>query len=175
VLRASSGTPLLDPDGIIALREELAPLALILLPNAIEAGVLLGRPPAMTIAEMHEHAELLHCGFGPGVVLIKGGHVDTGDIVTEVSYYGDGHGGSSGGPRVRSVEMHGTGCTHSAAVAALLALGHELDSACSLANAYVADAIVASSALRPSAGRRSLNHIPFTGLHYDSGIARGIG
>jgi hydroxymethylpyrimidine/phosphomethylpyrimidine kinase len=53
---------------------------------------------------------------------------------------------------------HGTGCTLSAATAALLALGTELLDALTQAKAYVAASLQGSTGWRMGAGRGPLDH-----------------
>jgi hydroxymethylpyrimidine/phosphomethylpyrimidine kinase len=60
-------------------------------------------------------------------------------------------------PRVASRATHGTGCTFSAAVAAHLALGHDVFEAVRRAQAYVGEAIRRAPGL--GAGHGPLGHL----------------
>jgi hydroxymethylpyrimidine kinase/phosphomethylpyrimidine kinase len=141
VLRATTGAELLDHDGLAAVRDELLPLATIATPNAAEAGALLGWPAPATVDEMRAAAVALR-RMGPRWVLVTGGHVDAGDQCVDVLAGDDGV-RELRVPRVAAVAaaMHGTGCTLSAAIAALLALGHAVPDACARAQRFVSAAI----------------------------------
>ncbi len=143
VLAASAGGRLLDDDGLTVLRDELFPLARIITPNAIEAGVLLGRPAPATVAEMHDAARDLSA-LGPAWVLVTGGHVDAGDTCVDVLLERGGESHELRSSRERGPGRHGTGCTHSSAIAAMLAHGERVPVACEQAQAYVGGALIAS-------------------------------
>lgn len=151
VLIAKHGARLLAADAERALRERLLPRTAVLAPNLPEAEALTGmgaeskgdvRRMAMRLREM-----------GPAAVLIKGGHGD-GDAV-DVLY--DGvvfH--EFAAPRIESRHTHGTGCTHSAALTACLALGMPLPEAARRAQLFVAEAI--RTAPGWGGGNGPLNH-----------------
>jgi hydroxymethylpyrimidine/phosphomethylpyrimidine kinase len=61
-------------------------------------------------------------------------------------------------PRIESSNTHGTGCTFSAAIAAGLALGLELEEAVERAKTYLTKAL--SSGLELGNGHGPLNHFP---------------
>lgn len=118
VMVAKSGDRLLRDDAVAAVREALLPLATVVTPNIPEAEVLTGREIADERA-MEAAARALHA-LGPGVVVVKGGHL-TGDAV-DVVFDGE-HVERLRRPRVETTCTHGTGCTFSAAIAAWLAAG----------------------------------------------------
>lgn len=153
VMVASSGAVLLESDAINALRAELLPQATLLTPNAPEAGLLLGRPLRDRRALAPAARALL--GLGPSAVLLKGGHVGRGEV--EDHFLGPSGHRVFRHPRL-DVDGHGTGCTLSAAVAAGLARGFELEPAVAQAIAYVHRALLA--AYRPGKGSVSvLGHL----------------
>lgn len=136
VMIAKSRARLLDADAVDALRDRLLPLADIVTPNVPEAEALTGlvlrsvedlRGAARQLVEMGAHA-----------ALVKGGHLDgpatdvlwDGRRLVELTV-----------PRIASPHTHGTGCTLSSAIAARLALGDDLESACRAAKHYVTNAI----------------------------------
>lgn len=149
VLRATSGARLVDDDGIGTIRIELLPIATIVTPNAAEAGALLGTPPPASIAQMRDAASALR-DLGPRWVLVTGGHVDAGDDCVDVLAGEDGI-RELRVPRVLAASTHGTGCTLSSAIAALLTLGHDVPDACARAQRFVAAAISVSDAMALSA------------------------
>jgi hydroxymethylpyrimidine/phosphomethylpyrimidine kinase len=150
VLRASTGACLLDPDALDALRDELLPLVTVVTPNADEAGALLGIAAPRSVAEAREAARLL-TELGVGAALVTGGHLaDTGFSVDVL------HDGrvvrESCVQRVSSAGTHGTGCTLSSAVAALLALGYGLPQACEEGQRFVAESIARGGELQVGRG-----------------------
>src|SRR5207247_1941507 len=106
--RSTSGTRLLDDDGMIALRQELLPIATVLTPNVAEAGVLLGGSPPDTVADMRVAALALG-RLGPQWVLVTGGHLPTGDQCVDVLAGPDGV-LELVVRRVAAGVTHGTGC-----------------------------------------------------------------
>ena len=137
VMVAKSGDALLNMPAVDALRRNLLPLAAVVTPNLPEAEVLAD----MRIRSEDDVAEAARriAAFGPRAVLVKGGHADTEQIVdvlfdgTTLTRFPQ--------ERVPGRNTHGTGCTFSAALAAHLALGHDLAAAIPGAQAYVAGAI----------------------------------
>ena len=136
VMVATSGDPLLEPEGIAALRERLLPLATLVTPNLHEAEVLTGRA-VTTVAEMREAARAL-VALGARAALVKGGHL-AGDAV-DVLYDGRAF-RELGAPRREGRRLHGTGCVLSAAITAGLARGSDLAEAVAEAKRFVTLAI----------------------------------
>jgi hydroxymethylpyrimidine/phosphomethylpyrimidine kinase len=153
VMVAKSGDRLLDASAERAYVERLFPLALLITPNLMEAGALLGRSVS-TLAEMRQAARDLKA-LGPGAALVKGGHL-AGDAIDVLC---DEEGLLElPAPRIETANTHGTGCTYSAAIAARLALGGSLRDAVRGAKDYVTEAIRRSY----SVGR---GHGPLDHLH----------
>jgi hydroxymethylpyrimidine/phosphomethylpyrimidine kinase len=115
VMVAESGAVLLDDDARSALVDRLLPRATVITPNLPEARLLAGPQAPEDVEEL---ARALH-ELGPDVVVITGGHRDE---ATDVLFDGDGiH--LIPGERHPDGAAHGSGCTHSSALAAHLALG----------------------------------------------------
>jgi hydroxymethylpyrimidine/phosphomethylpyrimidine kinase len=118
VMVAESGASLLHPEAQSALRERLLPRASVVTPNVHEAAALVGegaRGPARDVEALARAVKAL----GPGAVVVTGGHREEatdlffdGERLVELP--GDRHPGGA---------AHGSGCTHSSALAAHLALG----------------------------------------------------
>jgi hydroxymethylpyrimidine/phosphomethylpyrimidine kinase len=138
VMVATSGQSLLQADAVDALRRLLIPRAILVTPNIPEAARLLGVEAATTVDQMIAQAYALR-QLGCRAVLLKGGH-GTGDTATDVLLIGD-TASRIEKPRIETANTHGTGCTLSAAIAALLALGVPLDDACLRAKDYVWQAL----------------------------------
>lgn len=136
VMVAKSGDPLLRPEAMQALREELLPLATVITPNLHEASRLLDRP-VEDLPAMQEAARRLQ-EMGPQVVVVKGGHLE-GEAVDVVF---DGRRLTLlSGPRVETEHSHGTGCTFASAIAAHLARGSDHLEAIRQAKAFVTMAL----------------------------------
>jgi hydroxymethylpyrimidine/phosphomethylpyrimidine kinase len=155
VMVATSGDLLLQSSAVEALRSGLMPLAAIVTPNLHEAAALTGEPVAANEAEMERQAWLL-LDAGAPAVLIKGGHgagADSVDLL--VSPAGVQR---LSAPRIATGDVHGTGCTLSAAIAAGLAKGLPLETACVDAKAYVTAAIAAAARLDVGCGHGPTHH-----------------
>jgi hydroxymethylpyrimidine/phosphomethylpyrimidine kinase len=137
VLAATSGALLMREEAIAVLRERLLPLATIVTPNIPEAEALTGHP-VDSLATMREAARRIHA-FGPGSIVVKGGHLSDGDAV-DVFFDGENL-VELRRPRLDSQHTHGTGCTFASAIAAGLALGLALPSAVGRAKDVVTEAI----------------------------------
>ena len=165
VMVAKGGHKLLAVDAVAALRDELLPLASLITPNLPEAGVLLDQPA------IGQRAEMAHCaarlqGLGPSNVLLKGGHLE-GDESPDLLM----HGGELiwlEAPRHDTVNTHGTGCSLSAATAALLARGRALPTAVAEAKTFVANAIGAADALGVGHGHGPIHHFHALWPHLDT-------
>ncbi|MEO7400121.1 MAG: bifunctional hydroxymethylpyrimidine kinase/phosphomethylpyrimidine kinase [Polaromonas sp.] len=155
VMVATSGAVLIDNPAIAALVQELFSRAIVVTPNLDEASLLVGRLVDSEQAMEAAAQELL--GMGANSVLLKGGHL-TGDVVSDLLVTRGGAVHWMRGPRIRSANTHGTGCTLSSAIAAHLALGADLLAAVEAARSYVRAALEAGARVRTGAGSGPLNH-----------------
>jgi hydroxymethylpyrimidine/phosphomethylpyrimidine kinase len=152
VMLAKSGDALLDRDALDALRTALLPSAAVVTPNIPEAEAL-ANMEIRTAADVDEAARRI-AALGPRMVIVKGGHADTTDIV-DTLYDGTSlqrfhH------PRVPGTSTHGTGCTFAAAVAAHLAEGRGPAESVPLIQRYIAEAIRHAPGL--GAGHGPMDH-----------------
>jgi hydroxymethylpyrimidine/phosphomethylpyrimidine kinase len=148
VMVAESGARLLEPEAQQAVIEQILPRATVLTPNLPEARVLAGVPardsPAIERSrgaqgDEREAESLARAvlALGPQVVVLTGGHraraadlfLDAGEMV------------SIDGERHPDGAAHGSGCTHSAVLAAQLALGRTALEAAMIARAMSGTAI----------------------------------
>jgi hydroxymethylpyrimidine/phosphomethylpyrimidine kinase len=155
VMVAKGGARLLADDAVAAVRDRLVPMARVITPNLAEAAELLGATAPRDRGEMERTAEAL-LALGPAAVLLKGGHLESGDCPDLIA---DAHGAAwLEGERHAGRNTHGTGCTLSAALSARLARGEPLADAARSAKAYVAAAIAASGALAVGRGHGPTHH-----------------
>ncbi len=159
VMVAKSGDHLLERQAVSALREALMPLATVITPNLPEAGVLLEQSPVSTLKDMRRAAERLRRLLpddGERWVFLKGGHLPGQDTIDLL------HDGDRlielPGRRIDTPNTHGTGCTLSAALAALLPRVGELPEAARQAKTYLERAIAASGQLRVGSGHGPVHH-----------------
>ncbi|MGJ3232578.1 MAG: bifunctional hydroxymethylpyrimidine kinase/phosphomethylpyrimidine kinase [Oceanicaulis sp.] len=148
VMVAASGDRLVDDTALEAIRDRLAPRAYLLTPNMPEAAALTG----VEVEDMdgqREAAEiLLKCGAK--AVLVKGGHVESGDVIDLLA--------TRNGvrlftrPRIKTRHTHGTGCTLASAIAALVAQGLSLDRAVEQGGDYLHEAIKRAPGFGKGAG-----------------------
>ena len=139
VQAASQGGSLLDPAALPVLVKKLLPMCTVLTPNLPEAESLLGRR-ILHRTEMPAAAAAL-AALGPDAVLLKGGHL-VGDESPDLLWHRGAPMWFEGG-RIAAAHSHGTGCTLSAAIAAMLARGADLPEACVAAKEYVRVALAA--------------------------------
>jgi hydroxymethylpyrimidine/phosphomethylpyrimidine kinase len=137
VMVATGGDRLLDEDAIEAIKRELMPHTRVLTPNVPEAEALSGMGIA-SVDDMRSAARRI-LASGPRVVLVKGGHLTGPESVDVVVTAHESF--ELRRPRVETTSTHGTGCTLSAAIAANLALGLQLQPALERAREYVDGAI----------------------------------
>ena len=151
VVRSTSGYDFVDAAALDALKRELLPLARLVTPNILEAEALTG-------LRIHDEQGMIVAAcalreLGAHAVLVKGGHLsgrafdvldDDGQVKTFVA------------ERIQTTSTHGTGCTLSAAIAACLARGMNLEDSVGAAKRFVTDAI--TRAPRLGHGQGPVNH-----------------
>jgi hydroxymethylpyrimidine/phosphomethylpyrimidine kinase len=133
VMVAESGAILLDEGARRALVERLLPLSSVATPNIPEARVLAGAGEGTSQEDLVRQIVAL----GPKAAVVTGGHsaelVDLfydGERLVEIP-----------GERHRDGAAHGSGCTHSSALAAFLARGEEPLQAARKARVVASDAV----------------------------------
>jgi hydroxymethylpyrimidine/phosphomethylpyrimidine kinase len=156
VMVAKGGTRLLPEDAVEALRTELLPMAAVVTPNLPEAEALTGGRIRSMQDRITAGRAILACGAR--AVVIKGGHGEEDPLVDLLIEEGGVR--EFRGPRVETRNTHGTGCTFSAAIAALLAGDRPLAEAVGAARAYVEAALQQAPGL--GHGHGPLNHFPAT-------------
>ena len=158
VMVAKSGDSLLAADATAMLVEAILPLATVITPNLPESGVLLRERAPETLREMRRAAERLRRLLPDGRhawVLLKGGHLP-GDAI-DLLHDGDrmvelpAH-------RIDTKNTHGTGCSLSAAIAALLPVRGSVPEAVADAKRWLTEAIRRSGELSVGRGHGPVHH-----------------
>ena len=133
VMVSESGAELLDPGARSALIELILPLATVVTPNLPEARAIAGASDDVPPAELARAVREL----GPDAVIVTGGHGAGVDVLDD----GGGEPLEIAGEMHPDGAAHGSGCTHSSTLAALLACGWDLREAAVEARAVAARAI----------------------------------
>jgi hydroxymethylpyrimidine/phosphomethylpyrimidine kinase len=156
VMIAQSGDPLIKTNAVSIIKNKLLPLATIITPNIRETEYLL-KYKLNNKQDIQQAAKEL-CDMGPQAVLIKGGHLqgklsnDCLYIKKEKSFYW------FSSKRVVTKNNHGTGCTLSAAIAALMAQGHGLFDSVNSAKKYIYQALLAGNRYKIGHGHGPVHH-----------------
>lgn len=151
VMVSKHGTPLVSEDAQEMIKCKLLPHAYLLTPNIPEAEALTGIRIRSEDGMQAAGERLLELGCK--AVLVKGGHTKgepldvlctPGDVVTFT------------GRRIDTRHTHGSGCTYSAAITALLTLGFDLNESIQRAKEFIQLAIEKAPGL--GKGQGPLNH-----------------
>lgn len=154
VMVTTSGDKLLADEARDVLLNELLPLVDLITPNIPETAQLLNRSEATTEAEMADQCEELY-QLGTGV-LIKGGHLRGKESVDLLKI--EGKTIRLATPRILTRNTHGTGCTLSAAIAALRPQREDWSTAVSEAKTYLTSSLSASELLEVGHGPGPVHH-----------------
>ncbi|WP_411704018.1 bifunctional hydroxymethylpyrimidine kinase/phosphomethylpyrimidine kinase [Edaphovirga cremea] len=155
VMLAKSGDPLLAPQAVEAIRRELLPMVSLITPNLPEAATLLQCRVAEDEDEMRRQGrELL--AMGCQAVLIKGGHLS--DNESPDWLFSDGKEQRFTAPRIHTRHTHGTGCTLSAALAALRPRHADWSETLQAAKNYLQRALEMADSLEVGRGIGPVHH-----------------
>lgn len=139
VVVATSGDVLIDDEAFQILKTKLFPLARVVTPNIPEAEKLAGIS-IESESDMLRAAKTIQ-SLGARAVLVKGGHRSVGRHALDILLSEDGSFTEFRSEYIDVGEVHGSGCTLSAAIAAGLGNGLTLEDAIKAAKKYVTDAI----------------------------------
>ena len=141
------------------IKEELIPLARVITPNIPEAEMLLNRRLSSS-KELAEAAKDL-CDLGPLAALVKGGHLEDNNSDDWLFVKKPKHSGLSlrlTSKRINTSNLHGAGCSLSAAIASFLALGNTIERAAILSREFITGAINAGSHFKLGYGKGPIMH-----------------
>ncbi len=161
---SQSGHKLLQEEAVQALKDEIVPLAALITPNRPEVKLLTGMSRISSRDDVLEAISRLQ-DMGAKAVLLKGGHFRETDRETDEVTDWLGIPGKEPRaitrPRVHTTSNHGTGCTLSAAIAANLALGMDMQEAVEKGRDYLQLALEQSFPL--GRGHGPVNHLAAPG------------
>ena len=156
VMVSTSGHRLIEESAIDTLRRVLIPRARVITPNIPEAEILAGVKITAN-DQLPEVARQLSQG-GTVSVLLKAGHL-TEDRLVDIFYNAEQDTITElPSARVYTPNTHGTGCTLSSALAAMLARGYELTDAARGAKEYINQAIVSGARYEIGGGHGPVDH-----------------
>lgn len=155
VMVATSGDRLLRPEAEDALRSLLRHVDLVT-PNIPELAVLAGTEPATTPGEALDQAHKVAAEHDV-LVLAKGGHLRD-DVVVDALVRPDGSAERFTGPRIDTRNTHGTGCSISAAIAALWPRIGDPVRAVGVAKSWMTAALRHADELGVGAGSGPIHH-----------------
>jgi hydroxymethylpyrimidine/phosphomethylpyrimidine kinase len=147
VMVSKSGSYLLRKDAQKALIKRLIPLAWVVTPNLFEASVLTGMK--VNSLEGMRKAAVQIWELGAKNVVVKGGHLK--GMAIDILFDGQNY-AEIVGPRIKTKNTHGTGCTFASAIATLLARGESVPEAVRKAKVFITMAIQASLNLGKGTG-----------------------
>ena len=123
VMISTSGYTLMQPEAIDYIADALFPLCTLVTPNLPEA------------ERLKKQVDSRCCAF-----LVKDGHADD-TLMTDRLLMPDGRIYEYITEKIKSANLHGTGCTLSSAIASNLALGYQLPDAVGQAKKFITEAI----------------------------------
>ncbi|UCZ74431.1 bifunctional hydroxymethylpyrimidine kinase/phosphomethylpyrimidine kinase [Dickeya zeae] len=156
VMLAKSGDPLLAAEAVEAVRQLLLPRVSLITPNLPEAAALLQCTPADDEYGMRQQGEAL-LAMGCQAVLMKGGHLSDRES-PDWLFMPHAEPVRSSTPRVNTRHTHGTGCTLSAALAALRPRYDNWLDTLSAARAYLQGALEQADSLEVGHGIGPVHH-----------------
>jgi hydroxymethylpyrimidine/phosphomethylpyrimidine kinase len=158
VMVAKGGAVLLAPQAIESVRTRLIPLAQVVTPNLPEASAIVGYP-VETLAQAKRACRDI-AALGPAYVVIKGGHRPAwGGQIIDVVYESKSQTVFYlAAPFIDTPNTHGTGCTFSSALTALVAQDWDTLEAVAGAKAFVSEAICGAVAWTLGHGHGPTNH-----------------
>ncbi len=158
VIVSSSGHRLLSVEAQESLKERLLPLSTLVTPNIPEMEAL----TSVTLSTYKDKERAAHylIELGTKAILLKGGH-EEGDTKSDILFSASQTGIRSttfSSQTIHTKNIHGTGCTLSAAIAAFVAKGESINEAIAKAKSYITDAIRAGADVAIGNGFGPVNH-----------------
>ncbi len=156
VMVSTSGSELLSKNAIQVLKDELIPFADVVTPNIPEAELLTGS--TITNLEDRKKAALHIAALGCPTVLIKGGHTTDNTVIDTIYFKETDEFAHIDSKWIDTPNKHGTGCTLSSAITAVLAYNIDERTAINVAKKYTDGAIEAGSQYQIGKGHGPVHH-----------------
>lgn len=156
VMIATSGSKLIEDETVDILKNRLFPISTIITPNIPELEFLTGGK-ASTVDDMLRLGKSFVDKYDCEFVLAKGGHIG-GKSSVDALFKRGGKPVVYESEQIQSVNLHGTGCTLSSAIATYLSFGFDVYVAVDKAKKFVTGAIKASCDIKVADGNGPLNH-----------------
>jgi hydroxymethylpyrimidine/phosphomethylpyrimidine kinase len=158
VIISSSGHRLLSIEAQESVKERLLPLSTLITPNIPEMEAL----TSVTLSTYKDKERAAHylIELGAKAILLKGGH-EEGDTKSDTLFLASPTGIKAttfSSQTIHTKNIHGTGCTLSAAIAAFIARGESINEAIAKAKSYISDAIRAGADVAIGNGFGPVNH-----------------
>ena len=158
VIVSSSGHRLLSIEAQESVKERLLPLSTLITPNIPEMEAL----TSVTLSTYKDKERAAHylIELGAKAILLKGGH-EEGDTKSDTLFLASPTGIKAttfSSQTIHTKNIHGTGCTLSAAIAAFIAKGESINEAIAKAKSYISDAIRAGADVAIGNGFGPVNH-----------------
>ncbi|MCK9163970.1 MAG: bifunctional hydroxymethylpyrimidine kinase/phosphomethylpyrimidine kinase [Bacteroidales bacterium] len=157
VMISTSGNSLILDQTIESIIKELFPISTIITPNLNETSILLKRE-IKTLNQMIDGANDFINKYGVNSVLIKGGHLNGGEMVDVFQIKGNREAILLKSNKIETINTHGTGCTLSSAIAAYLAIGNDLETSVRMGKEYITEAILKGKDVKLGNGHGAVNH-----------------
>lgn len=155
VLRSTSGTPLIDANGVRVIRDELLHCVGWITPNLHELAILVGDDlETLSRDQFPAAAARLREGNAELGVVVTGGHLAQPD---DFLFSPSGEEAWLPGERIATNSTHGTGCAFSTAMLCGLISGLNPKDAVASAKAYVTEALRAAYPI--GEGKGPMNHL----------------
>lgn len=158
VIVSSSGHRLLSIEAQESVKERLLPLSTLITPNIPEMEALTS--VTLSTYKDKERAANYLIELGAKAILLKGGH-EEGDTKSDTLFLASPTGIKAttfSSQTIHTKNIHGTGCTLSAAIAAFIARGESINEAIAKAKSYISDAIRAGADVAIGNGFGPVNH-----------------
>lgn len=158
VIVSSSGHCLLSEEAVDVIKEKLLPMSILTTPNIPEMEALTGMQISTDSTKSDAARHLL--SYGVKAVLLKGGH-EEGEVKRDLLFQTHGDALSVeefSTETISTRNIHGTGCTLSSAIAALLARGLGLSEAVAEGKRFITEALRAGADVAIGQGYGPVNH-----------------
>ena len=156
VMVSASGAVLLQDNAVEEMLRYLFPLAKVVTPNLPEAEALAGGK-IKTVSDRKAACEVI-VRKGARSVVLKGGHGNAMDGKAVDLWYNGKAFYELSSEWIETVNLHGGGCTFSAAIAGYLALSNSLEDSLRQAKKYIGGAILAGKGMGVGKGDGPVNH-----------------